>query len=154
MKLAEALILRADCLKRIRELKSRLGVSVKVQEGDEPFEDPQALIKEIEQVMTSFQALVQRINRTNVMAEFEAGKTLADALAERDVLQMRRRIYTDLQETSTNGLFGQRLSRSEIRQIFTIDMGENNRRIDAISKQYRELDTRIQQLNWSVDLVD
>ena len=36
MKLAEALILRADCQKRIAQLKSRLLVNAKVQEGDAP----------------------------------------------------------------------------------------------------------------------
>lgn len=112
MKLAEALIQRADGLKRIRELKSRLATSVKVQEGDQPFEDPYTLIAELEELMTRFQELVKRINRTNVQVEFETGKTLADALAERDVLQMRSRIYTDLQETSSNSPFGLRLSRS------------------------------------------
>ena len=36
MKLAEALILRADCQKRIAQLKGRLLVNAKVQEGDAP----------------------------------------------------------------------------------------------------------------------
>jgi hypothetical protein len=40
MKLAEALILRADCQKRIAQLKSRLLVNAKVQEGDAPAGDP------------------------------------------------------------------------------------------------------------------
>ncbi|MBK1719703.1 hypothetical protein CKO27_19010 [Thiocystis violacea] len=154
MKLAEALILRADCLRRIRELKSRLAASAKIQEGDEPFEDPQTLIRELEQVATEFLGLIQRINRTNVQTPFEDGKTLADALAERDIIKLRRGIYSDLQDKSAGGEFFQRVSRAEIKFIFTIDVAENNRKIDALSKVYRELDTRIQQLNWTVDLVD
>jgi hypothetical protein len=47
MKLAEALILRADCQKRIAQLKSRLLVNAKVQEGDTPAETPQELITEL-----------------------------------------------------------------------------------------------------------
>ena len=43
MKLAEALILRADCQKRIAQLKSRLLVNAKVQEGDAPAETPREL---------------------------------------------------------------------------------------------------------------
>ena len=43
MKLAEALILRADCQKRIAQLKSRLLTNAKVQEGDKPAEAPQEL---------------------------------------------------------------------------------------------------------------
>ena len=34
MKLAEALMLRADCQKRIAQLKARLLTNAKVQEGD------------------------------------------------------------------------------------------------------------------------
>ncbi len=47
MKLAEVLILRADCQKRIAQLKSRLLVNAKVQEGDAPAETPQELIAEL-----------------------------------------------------------------------------------------------------------
>ena len=154
MKLAEALILRADCMRRIRELKSRLAANVRIQEGDEPFENPQALIRELEQVATEFLDLIQRINRTNVQTPFDDGKTLADALAERDIFKLRRGIYSDLQNKSADGEFFQRVSRAEIKFVFTIDVAENNRKIDALSKAYRELDTRIQQLNWTVDLVD
>ena len=47
MKLAEALILRADCQKRLHEIKQRLIRSAKVQEGEEPPEQPQALLEEL-----------------------------------------------------------------------------------------------------------
>ena len=50
MKLAEALILRADCQKRFAQLKSRLNANAKVQEGDRAAEDPKELFTEIERV--------------------------------------------------------------------------------------------------------
>jgi hypothetical protein len=40
MKLAEALILRADIRKRIEQLRSRLAANIQVQEGSDPHEDP------------------------------------------------------------------------------------------------------------------
>jgi len=43
MKLAEALILRADIQKRIEQLKSRLADNAKGQEGENPSEEPKAL---------------------------------------------------------------------------------------------------------------
>ena len=52
MKLAEALLLRADSQKRIAQLKSRLLTNAKVQEGDAPAETPQQLIAELERVST------------------------------------------------------------------------------------------------------
>src|SRR6266481_1145799 len=65
MKLAEALILRADCQKRIAQLKGRLLVNAKVQEGDAPAETPQELIAELGRVSTELLDLIKRINRTN-----------------------------------------------------------------------------------------
>lgn len=44
MKLAEVLILRADCQKRIDQLRQRLLRSAKVQEGEQPPENPQQLL--------------------------------------------------------------------------------------------------------------
>jgi len=66
MKLAEALILRADCQKRIAQLKSRLLVNAKVQEGDKPAETPQELIAELGRVSTELLDLIKRINRTKL----------------------------------------------------------------------------------------
>ena len=48
MKLAEALILRADYQKRLEQLKQRLVRNAKVQEGDSPAENPPTLIEELE----------------------------------------------------------------------------------------------------------
>jgi hypothetical protein len=62
MKLAEALILRADCQKRIAQLKSRLLTNAKVQEGDAPAETPQDLIVELERAASELLDLIKRIN--------------------------------------------------------------------------------------------
>src|SRR5438445_11482616 len=83
MKLAEALILRADCQKRIAQLKSRLLVNAKVQEGDAPAETPQELIAELGRVSTELLDLIKRINRTNSATAFAGRGTISDALAER-----------------------------------------------------------------------
>ena len=82
MKLAEALILRADCQKRIAQLKSRLLVNAKVQEGDAPAETPQELIAELGRVSTELLDLIKRINRTNSATAFAGRGTISDALAE------------------------------------------------------------------------
>jgi len=47
MKLAEALILRADCQKRLAQLQQRLARSAVIQEGEAPPENPQVLIAEV-----------------------------------------------------------------------------------------------------------
>lgn len=60
MKLAEALILRADPKKRFEQLRQRLINNAKVQEGDEPSEKPEELIKEMEKTAAEFEKLIKK----------------------------------------------------------------------------------------------
>jgi hypothetical protein len=47
MRLAEALVLRADVRKRIEQLRDRIRLSALVQDGEEPPENPQELLDEV-----------------------------------------------------------------------------------------------------------
>lgn len=152
MKLAESLILRADCQKRLEQLKQRLAGSAKVQEGDEPPENPQDLVAEVERVADQLLGLIQNINKTNSATEYEPGKTLSDALAKRDVLMTRRTIYADLAKAAS--IVQARTSRSEIKFKSTVNVPELRERVDALSKSYRETDARVQELNWRTELLE
>ena len=152
MKLAEALILRADCQKRFGQLKSRLNTNAKVQEGDKPAEKPHDLIAELGSVSTELLNLIRRINKTNSATAFAEAVTISDALAERDVLALQRAVYADLANTAA--ISHDRYSRSEVKFISTIKVPEIQKRADEFAKQYRELDTRIQELNWQTELID
>lgn len=151
MKLAEALILRADCQKRFAQLKSRLLTNAKIQEGDKPAEKPQELIRELEGVAGELVALIKRINRTNSATIVANSKTLSDVLAERDVLALRRTAYNDLALSAA--ISHGRLTRSEIKYVSTINVAETQKRADELAKEYRELDARIQELNWQTELI-
>jgi len=151
MKLAEALILRADCQKRFAQLKSRLLTNAKIQEGDKPAEKPQELIRELEGVAGELVDLIKRINRTNSATVVANSKTLSDVLAERDVLALRRAAYNDLALSAA--IAHGRLTRSEIKYVSTINVGETQKRADELAKEYRELDARIQELNWQTELI-
>lgn len=151
MKLAEALILRADCQKRIAQLQQRLIRSAKVQEGEQPPENPQELMRELEAVATELMDLIQRINRTNSITEIE-GKTLSDALGERDVLKQKWNSYNSLINTAS--IRQDRYSRSEVKFISTVDISEIQRIIDNLARDYRELDSKIQGMNWQTELIE
>ena len=152
MKLAEALLLRADCQKRMEQLKSRLIGSAKIQEGELPPENPQKLLVEFETVGDQLMDLIRRINRTNSTTSFVEGSSLADALAERDVLLLRRGVYNDLATFAS--VRQDRITRSEVKYIAAVDVAETRKRADELAKNYRELDARIQELNWKTELVD
>ncbi len=151
MKLAEALILRADCQKRFAQLKSRLIGNAKVQEGDQAAEDPKELVTELERVADQLAELVRRINKTNSATPLAGDRTISDALADRDVLASRRAVYTDLAQAAaiTQPVF----TRSEVKYVRTIEVIEIQKRADELAKNYRELDTRIQELNWLTELI-
>jgi hypothetical protein len=152
MKLAEALILRATAQKRIAQLRERLLRNAKVQQGDKPSEDPQELMRNLEQASEELLDLIQRINRTNVRTELEPGLTLADALAVRDVLGTRHEIYRKLAKNAS--VTHDRYSRSEVKFESTVTVAEIEKRADRLAIEHRELDTKIQAANWSTDLLE
>jgi hypothetical protein len=152
MKLSEALILRADSQKRVEQLKQRIFRSAKIQEGDTAPENPRALLEELERTLTVLADVIKRINKTNSATEFAAGKTLSDVLAERDVLLIKRNAYSHLAEAAS--VVQTAYSRSEIKFISTVDIPEIQQSVDELSKQYRELDSRIQAMNWQSELLD
>ncbi len=154
MKLAEALILRADLQKRIEHLRQRLVKNAKVQEGDTPIEDPQSLLTEFDQSALRLRDLVQRINRTNssTMLDGEPRMTVADAIALRDSLRLVYGTYSALGEAAT--VEQQRYSRSEIKFVPTLDVRALRARSDGYAVEHRELDARIQATNWLVELID
>ena len=150
MKLAEALILRADCQKRFEQLKARIIRGAKVQEGDQPAENPVELLAELEHVSNELADLIKRINRTNSTTPYQEGKTISDALAERDVLALRRRLYSDLAEAAA--VTQDRYTRTELKYVRTVDVVEVQKKADDLAKAYREMDARIQELNWQTEL--
>lgn len=151
MRVAEALILRADYQKRIEQLRLRLNQNAKVQEGDKPAEDPQALLAEIERVSADLLVLIQRINRTNAATELADGLTVADAIAVRDILRLRNGIYKSAAQAAL--IQQDRYSKSEVRFESTVDVGALQQQADDTAREIRDLDTRIQELNWKTDLL-
>lgn len=145
MKIAEALALRADLQKRLERLKERLVRNARIQEGDTPEEDPNELQSEFETSARELTLLVQRINRTNAASPFGSG-TLADALAERDVLKLRYNAYRELANAASTS--HGRTTRSEVKFISTVSVAAIQRKADNLAKEYRELDTRIQEADW------
>lgn len=149
MKLAEALLLRADLQKRIEQIESRLLRNAKVQEGETPAEDPHALLAELSDLVRQLETLMRRINETNA-ALTDAGETMTALLARRDCLrlyvQALRRFCAEASGTVMRG------TRSEVVVRSAVDVRRLQKTIDDTSKELRELDLRIQGLNWTAEL--
>lgn len=149
MKLAEALVIRADTQKRLEQVKARLLRNAKVQEGEKPAEDPQALLAEADALAAEWARLVTRINLTNAGATV-LGRSMTQALADRDVLKWRHQVHRELAAAAT---ITQTVStKSEVRFRSAIDVSAVQASADRIAKELRELDARIQEANWTIEL--
>jgi vacuolar-type H+-ATPase subunit I/STV1 len=150
MKLAEALILRADYQKRLEQIRERLIRNAKVQEGEKPSENPYDLLNEMNDLINKLTDIVQKINRTNSLTIVENGKTITDLLAKRDSISQKRSILESLINATTIKL--DRYSKSEVKYFSTVDVAKIQKEIDTLSKEYREIDTKIQENNWKIEL--
>ena len=151
MKLAEALAERSDRQNRIEELKKRLIRSARVQEGDQPAEDTTELLAEAERTFARTLELVSAINRTNSKTGFDNEQSISDAIAERDVIGKRRDFLAGIAEAASTRQ--DRYSKSEVRFVATVSVGKLQTEVDQLARRYRELDTRLQELNWKTELI-
>ncbi|MFI2620133.1 DIP1984 family protein [Streptomyces sp. NPDC018584] len=156
MKLAEALAARADATRRVEQLRARIVSSARYQEGETPAEDAAQLLAEVTEVLGSLEDLIRRINRTNAATDMGEDGTLTDALARRDVLRLRHSVVTAAADaaagTGERG-YGRQL-RSELVMLAALPVAELRGQADALARDIREIDVRIQRANWEVDLLD
>jgi hypothetical protein len=149
MKLAEALVLRSDVAKRMEQVKARAMRNAKVQEGDQPAEDPSALMDEHDRLAAELGTLISRINRTNSATPF-LDATLTEALAKRDVLRLRQAAWRDVAERATVVQTIQ--TKSEVRFRSALDVRSAQKQADELSRELRNLDAKIQEANWLTPL--
>jgi hypothetical protein len=148
MKLAEAQILRADLRKRTRQLRGRLLRNAKVLEGDEPIEQPEELLLELERVVAELELITRRVMWTNCRLMFDADHTISDAIAMRDTLDLR---------IETLRLLIDKLFEREFvfrRHIAVFDPAALQKQFDDLTRERRDLDVRLQALNWQEDLLE
>jgi len=153
MKLAEALLERKSIKEQIQSLKEWALKDARVQEGDDPSELPEKIIADLELHVSRLEELVIAINKTNNITTLPDGKSLMEAIAQRDMLKMRHQMAKDLANAAAPERDSWRHTRSEVKFKPTIDIAEWRRKADSIAREYRELDATIQAANWATDLI-
>jgi len=152
MKLAEALITRADLQRRIEQLRARIVAAARYQEGEEPQEDAAALVEEASAALDRLEELVVAVNLTNATVHLADGSTMTAALARRDALRARHSLLSSSADAAQGSGGGYRQMRSELRQFAALPVVELRRRADDVARQLRELDVEVQRTNWEADL--
>ena len=151
MKLAEALLERAELQKRIGQMEERLRNNAQVQEGETPAEDPNFLLAELADMIARLEELTAQINLTN-SAMIVEGETLTRLLARRDAWRQHTKMLRDFLASAS--YLANRARQSEIKILSTVPVADMQRELDRRSKALRELDAKIQAANWTWDLIE
>lgn len=151
MKLAEALQERADLSARISILENRLMNNALVQEGEKPAESPEELLAELDRCSEEMERLITAINLTN-SSTVSDGMTVTELIAKKDVLNRKLSIYRHFLMTASQT--AQRATRSEIKILSTVNVREYQQKADGLAKRLRILENRIQQINWTTELIE
>ncbi len=146
MKLAEALLLRADLQKKIARLTTRITPNMVIQAGKTPQEDPAKLMAQLRKAIVDLQQLIVKINITNVITTDDGGKTLMENLAVRDAYKTQLAQLRLIRQSAQ--IHGQSYNNT----VNTIKVTVLQSEIDQVGRAFREIDTKIQGLNWLTDL--
>jgi len=173
MKLAEALRLRKDYCESIDELRSKLLANCKGRETDEPVEDPMELASRCVELNEKVYELVSKIAMKNASTKMlyqsyfvnrgESNKpvivtkTLTEALVERDVLKKEIGMYKSMVSSAdtTYKRYDVVLSQNSTKEYkieAKFNVKATEKLIDRLSKFLRILDTKIQEVNWTIDI--
>ncbi len=106
----------------------------------------------MDRLLSELGDLIKRINRTNAATQFDQSRTLTDALADRDTLNLEHNLLAGLAQSAV--VAQNRYSRSEVKYLPTVSIAEVQKRAEDVSRRIRELDTRIQEMNWQIDLLE
>ncbi len=150
MKLAEALQIKKNLDIKITNIKQRLENNARVQEGLEPAENPTDLFKELEETIISLEKYTSRINITNSQTKVD-GKTLTELLSRREALKEKVAAYDKF--IVSGSVLTDRYSNTEILVRPTLPINEIQKRRDLIAKELREIDYKIQETNFTTDLI-
>lgn len=151
MKLAEALQIRADLQKRLAQIPVRLRNNSTMQEGTVPAEDPETILREMDSLSRQLEQITTDINLTNSSVKDAEGETMTALISRRDAL--RRRVEYMRNFLNAASEVTMRRQSTDIRILPTVNVTEFRKRLDRLSKELRELEMRIQSLNWTSELI-
>jgi hypothetical protein len=150
MKLAQALLLKSDMQKKFASLRERIARNAVVQMGDEPHEDPHKLIEEAFGVLKEIGLLAVRINKTNLRTALPDGRSLSEAIAHRDTMTLQHSLIQHANSSTQRE--PRRYGVAEIKWVATLRVASLQKQSDDLAKKIRELNSIIQETNWTAEL--
>lgn len=148
MKLAEALLLRADLQKKVDQLTNRLKPVMIVQAGKIPQEDPIKLMAQLRNSIKKLEEIIIKINKTNIVTALPDGRPIMEGLAQRDSLKTLIAQLRILRQSAQIPSYNANSMQN------TIQLKDLQVELDQTGRAFREIDTQIQEINWTTELKD
>jgi hypothetical protein len=152
MFLAEALLKKAVLKKELEALEQRMSESARIPYDAAPVDDYLILLNSYRSKESELLEISLRILATNSSTEFREGETISQAIIRRDSLKCAVNMYNKLLGAATGGGRGL-FSNRDVKYKRVVDMDMLRANMDNTAMQYRELDVKLQQLNWNTDLL-
>lgn len=150
MKLAEALLLRADLKKKLSSLRERIARNALVQDGEAAKEKVDELLAEAQSVLLEQQQLVRRIHSANETSQLADGRLLADVLGLRDRLVEHHALLIATIAATHKDV--DRYSQREIKWVPQINVVSLQKQADDLSRKIRESNVLVQAANWQIEI--
>ena len=150
-KLFEALEERAEAQSRLTRLAGRLAAAAVVREGREPAESPVRILAEMDSVHGRLGALNKIITAANNVCRLADGRTLSEAIVDRDSIARRIASLSTLAEAAYNSQFDH-CNRDTPARVPLVNVDEMRRGAEALCSDRAALDVQIQQASWSFDV--
>lgn len=153
MKLAEALLLRADIVKKVAGVQERLSRNCVHIEGRKPEEDPVKLLEENFLVIDKLEQVISKINHANTVNTLPDGMTITQAMARRDTYIKRHSVLTTVINSCRNvGVQDNMYDDKKIVRVSPFTVKDIRKQADDLSAKIREINARIQETNWKVEI--
>jgi len=149
MRLAEALMERADLKKKIAQMSDRMIQNAKVYEDEEPMEDMSKLLRELDRITERYEDLMWKINLANATNRASNGEPLVELIARREAYISKDKALRDMLaslKTDRHDYYGN----NDRKRVVKIDVPAIRKQTDSIAKRIREIDALNQEANWNI----
>ena len=107
-------------------------------------------MKELDGLLARLEELVARINLTNSTVSAD-GRTITELISHRDTLKLRISVMRGFLDEASSKV--DRYSRAEILIQSTVDVSALQKQLDVYSRELRQTDEKLQELNWTTELL-
>ena len=90
--------------------------------------------------------------RNEETSTYIENESIADIIAKRDAIGLKLSVLRSFVNTASEKI--DRYSNKEIKILSTVNVAEKQAEVDSLSKEYRLIDTKLQGLNWTTDLLE